>query len=171
MSRLVDSPRVVLPRLPKPEKEHAPDPLRDPLPGAPPPPPDTLPDYLERVAKYIPVEIIVGFMAIRGYVPSQDTMRPGMEIALFAALVALTPLYLIKLGGEVPRKTLQVAIATMSFVVWAYGIGGHFFWGAVAELAGVDLDRIVNPAFAGALVVIWSLGVGLVRPIEQDGTR
>jgi hypothetical protein len=151
---------------------------------------DKLTNYLERLAKYVPVEIIAAFLAIRGYVDSQGggaplavtspvpapsvvspaaaplVASPGMmpeelEIALFAGLVVLTPLYLSKVGGDVPRKALQIAIATLSFVVWTYAIGGPFFWGAVEKLTGT---QIVYPAFAGAFAVIWSLAVGLVHP-------
>ncbi|HWU87410.1 MAG TPA: hypothetical protein VN253_09045 [Kofleriaceae bacterium] len=162
MTRLVGPPRLVLPSPPLLLKEREPGKAVDHAPDQDLP----LADYLERVAKYVPVEILAAFLAIRGFVVPQGkagAMPPGLEIALFAALVVLTPLYLIKLGGDVPRKALQVAIATVSFVVWAYAIGGDFFWSAVAKLAGCDRAAIVYEGFAGALVVIWSLAAGLVR--------
>ena len=162
MTRLVDSPKPTRPRPSGPDKELAPG-----TPSGPPPPgPNPLADYLERVAKYIPVEIIAAFLAIRGFAGSPGTMPPGLEIALFAALVVMTPLYLLKLGGDVPRKGLQVGIATVSFVVWAYAIGGSFFWGALVQFEPFP-DQIVYAGFAGALVVIWSLAAGLVHPAER----
>ena len=78
-------------------------------------------DYLERVARYIPVEIVGALLAIRSVVPAQGAsgaLPVKLEIGLFALLVVLTPLYLMRLGGDVPQRARQLAIATVSFVVW-----------------------------------------------------
>ena len=152
MARLVDRPNRIVARV---------DDFSSPSGAST--PDQTFADYLERVAKYVPVEIIAAFLAIRGFAGSPGTMPPGLEIALFAALVVMTPLYLLKLGGDVPQKGLQVGIATVSFVIWAYAIGGSFFWGAIVQFDPLP-DQIVYSGFAGALVVIWSLVAGLVRP-------
>jgi hypothetical protein len=135
-----------------------------------PTPQQRLEDYLERVSKYIPVEIVAAFITVRGLVPSSvaengtpasNAWPPALEIALYAAMVALTPLYLLRFGGAVPGKARQVAVATISFVVWTYGIGGPFFWGALGHALHV---HIVYQGFAGALVVVWSLAIGLMKP-------
>ena len=156
MSRLVSKRRVV---------------SKDVLPGA-----SSLPggggkpfeDYLERIVKYVPVEIIAAYMAIRGFLPAHGTdgaIPAWAEIAIYVALIGLTPLYLLKVAGDAPDKGRQLGIATVSFVVWSYAIGGPFFWKAVSSLAG-DAE-IVHKGLAGALVVIWSLAAGLVRPREE----
>jgi hypothetical protein len=121
-------------------------------------------DYLERVAKYVPVEIIAAYMTIRGFVPAHGAsgaLPAWAEIALYAALVALTPLYLLRVVGEAPRRATQIAISTVSFVVWSYAIGGPFFWGALSAVVHAE---VVLPALAGALVVLWSLAAGLFKP-------
>lgn len=83
------------------------------------------------------------------------------ELAIYAALVALTPLYLLRVAGAVPKKAVQIAISTGSFIVWSYAIGGPFFWAALSAVAHTD---VVIPALAGALVVLWSLAAGLFKP-------
>lgn len=123
-----------------------------------------LEDYLERVAKYVPIEIIAAFITIRGVVPaygSPGALPAGVEVAIFAALVLFTPIYLIRFGGAVPNKRRQALIATVSFVVWSYGIGGPFFWAAVEH---VVRGQVVYQGLAGAVVIIWSLAVGLMKP-------
>jgi hypothetical protein len=125
-------------------------------------------DYLERVAKYVPVEILGALLAIRGVLPAHGT--PGAlpapaEVVLFVILVVLTPIYLVRIGGSAPQKVRQVTIATVSFVIWSYTIGGPFFWDSVADLSH---HQIVYPGLAGALVVIWSLAAGLFQPIATD---
>lgn len=130
---------------------------------------DTLTGYATRVAKLVPVEIIAAFMAIRGFLPSQDSgdaWAPEFEIVLFTMLVGLTSLYLLRVGGDVPRKGRQIAIATISFVIWSYAVGGPFFWNAVERLAH---HRVVYPGFGGAILVLWSLAAGLL--ITTDSTQ
>ena len=124
-------------------------------------------DYLERVAKYIPVEIVSALLAIRSVVPAQgapDALPVKLEIGLYALPVVLTPLYLLRLGGDVPQKTRQLAIAMVSFMVWSYAIGGPFFWSSLEELSN---QQIIYPGLAGALVVIWSLAAGLFQPAAR----
>jgi hypothetical protein len=126
----------------------------------------TLTEYLETIAKFVPVEILAAYMAIRGIIPvstSPEALPLAIEVALFAALLGLTPLYLLKVGGVVSRKGQQVVIATVSFVVWSYAIGGPFFWGAIETATDA---KVVYSAFAGALVVLWSLATGILRPTE-----
>lgn len=121
-------------------------------------------DYLERVAKYVPIEIIAAFIAVRGFMPptgSPNAPPPWAEFVLFAALVGLTWGYLYKFGGRVPRKELQASLGAFSFMVWAYGIGGPFFFKALEE----SLDtRIEYQGLAAAVVVVWSLLAGLIQP-------
>lgn len=121
--------------------------------------------YLERVAKFVPVEIVAVFIFIRGFVPepgASNALPPWAEIGLYLALVALTGAYLMKFGGEnAPKKKLQVFLGMISFVVWSYGIGGPFFFDAVST--ALDF-RFHHPAFAGPLVAIWSLALGLFNP-------
>ena len=133
-----------------------------------PPTKEKLEDYLERVAKYVPVEIVAAFVTIRGLAPVHGTEAAwpaGLEIAVFVALVAATAGYLIKFGGSVPRKRLQIVISMVSFVIWSYGIGGPFFWGT---LEAVTSTHLVYQGFAGALVIVWSLAIGLHNPSKQS---
>jgi len=137
---------------------------RSPTPGS------AFQDYLERTAKFVPVEIIAAFIALRTLVPahgSAGAIPTGAELAIYIALVVLTPLYFLKLGGDVPRKQLQVAITTVSFVVWSYAIGGPFFWLALEAFVG---RSIVSSGLAAALLIIWSLFAGLVDPLSRPAS-
>ena len=77
--------------------------------------------------------------------------------------VAFTPLYLRRLAGRVPRVRAQLAIATVSFVVWSYAIGGPFFWSALER---VTHAKIVYPGVAGLVAVLWSVGLGAIAPTD-----
>lgn len=125
---------------------------------------ERLEDYLERIAKFVPAEILAVYMFLHGIIVRRASPLPaGLEIAVYGLLVVLTAVYLWKLGGTVPRKAIQVVIGTISFVIWTYGIGETFFWLALGRLAGQPL---VEPTIAGIVVVLWSLITGLVAPRE-----
>ncbi len=122
-------------------------------------------DYLERISKWVPAEIVAAFLTIRALVPVHGTEAAwpvALEISVYVALVILTPIYLWVFGGDVPRKHLQVAIATVSFVVWSYGVGGPFFFKALESATGA---RIEYPSLGGVIVILWTLAVGLKKPV------
>lgn len=122
----------------------------------------TLQDYVERVAKYVPVEIVLAYLTIQSiFQAASDSPAPvGIELAIYGALALATAPYLLRFGGNVPRKKQQALIGTLSFIVWSYGIGGTFFW---AGLARILHTRVMYPSVAGSLVVVWSLAVGLLK--------
>jgi hypothetical protein len=118
--------------------------------------------FLEAVAKFVPVEIITIYMIVRGMSPFGQGLPAWVELVLYGALIVLTAVYLNAFGGVVPNKREQVAIGTVSFVIWTYGIGGSFFWDALSHVVGDQ--RIVYPSLAGILVLFWSLVTGLINP-------
>lgn len=123
---------------------------------------EQLEDYLERVVKYIPAEIIALYMLIHNISPSTSEGAPAVvEFAIYALFVMLTAFYLNKFGGAVPDKAKQIVIGTISFVVWSYGIDGSFFWPALERTTHVT---IMYESLASIVVVVWSAFAGLVVP-------
>jgi hypothetical protein len=117
--------------------------------------------FLEAIAKFVPVEILTVYMLIRGLSPSSEGLPGSLELGVYAILIVLTAVYLNMFGGTVPNKRAQVVIGTISFVIWTYGIGGSFFWPALELLVRA---KIVYPSLAGILVLLWSLVTGLINP-------
>jgi hypothetical protein len=126
----------------------------------------SLEDFLEAIAKLVPVEIIAVYMLVKGLSPSGDGLPPVLEIAIYGALVGLTVAYLNRFGGSVPNKNVQVMMGTISFVVWSYAIGGTFFWPALEHLVNA---KLVYPSLGGIVALLWSLVTGLLNP--GVGTR
>lgn len=125
-------------------------------------PRESIEDFLERIAKYVPVEILSIYLVVNAAAAKASPRLPALiEVAMYVALVALTPIYLWKLGGDVPDKPRQIAVATTSFVIWTYGIGGSFFWARLAELVH---HVIVYPLLATFLVAVWAVVSGLIAP-------
>ncbi len=140
-------------------------------------------NYQDRIAKYIPGEVIAGYMALdRTLVPSKEAFAqkanliresvagadPAIQLAvhnakpllLLAIGLIFTPLYIWNLArtaeSDAPWR-MQAVISTLAFLVWAYAIQGSAF--------------IVGPAansYAGdnasALVILFTLLSGVFGP-------
>jgi hypothetical protein len=84
--------------------------------------------YGEAVAKYIPAEIVSGYLPLSKLVSvtKADSVRTVLEWSLFAAGVVLTPLYLKRFYKPSNAQMRQVWISTIAFVFWAAALGGPF---------------------------------------------
>lgn len=118
-------------------------------PGSPEPPPAApLSDYLERLSKLVPTEILGAYVAMNAFAPN----HPRLD---FWVGLALVPTYLFLAAGPGTRKVLQVAIATVSFVIWALTMyGTKTFPGIDPEVMAVVL--IAYTLIAPSILRKWS---------------
>lgn len=88
--------------------------------------------YLERVAKYVPAEIIAFFIFANSTL-KQSLTSPGtmagfsvMSIALAVLFGAwlITPIYIWRIGKPGEAWVLNAVMATLLFPVWAYAVEG-----------------------------------------------
>jgi hypothetical protein len=109
----------------------------------------------ERIVKFMPVEIVSGYLFVIGLV----LVAPAGGLKLFAAWLVFaagliaTPLFLFKVYHPEPGKRPQVWIATIAFPLWAYALGGPF--------ALPPADKYYSAWFGGVLVGIYTWLVGL----------
>ena len=87
-------------------------------------------DYLGRLVKYIPAEIVGLYVAAAGFVPKMDNLPDPRIWWVFLACAVATPIYLLfatrdKDQGKGPLW-LQVVLATIAFPVWVFALGGPF---------------------------------------------
>ncbi len=89
-------------------------------------------DYLGRLAKYIPAEIVGLYLATAGVVPAGNNDRERCVVlwVIFALSFALVPVYFYFATRDRRRnkKALwpQVILATIAYPVWVFAIGGPF---------------------------------------------
>jgi hypothetical protein len=88
-------------------------------------------DFLARLVKYIPSEIVGLYVAASGFVPRMTDNKPNPALWwVFTPCAILTPIYL----GWVTRDPaagkgplwVQVLFATIAFPVWVFALGGPF---------------------------------------------
>ena len=85
-------------------------------------------DYLTRVLKHIPSEIVMAYVSIEGVLRTTYAHKPKtLENALWilgGVLFFLTPIWLKRVMHV--RKPTQLVLSTFSFPVWLFAIGGPF---------------------------------------------
>jgi hypothetical protein len=109
-------------------------------------------DYVTRVVKYIPAEVVAVYIAIDGILRTA-TLPASFWWAVFSALLLLTALYTWRSTQmkELPPAYLQIAVSTASFAVWVFALGGPFYslsW--------------YNPAYGSVLIMLFTLVPPLV---------
>jgi hypothetical protein len=112
--------------------------------------------YLERVAKYIPAEILAGYLTINGIIQSVNPDDPVLPYAAWTSFIlclVLTPIYFNALARAGQPKWLHITVSTLAFVVWAYALGGVF-----------TLTGTYKPWLASLVLVIFTLVSGLLEP-------
>ncbi len=81
-------------------------------------------NYIERLFKYIPSEIILLFVTCEKIILSQSTIPVSLYWAISIFCLLATPLYLLFVAKV--KKVSQLIISTLSFAVWVFALGGPF---------------------------------------------
>ena len=113
--------------------------------------PVTKDGYFDRLFKYIPAELVAGYIFVLGVVKQLTDTREikVFQWLLFIAFCILTPLYLWRVQKVL--KIQQHVISLLSFVVWAFALGGPF---ALRSWYNPVYGSILLPVFT-LLVAIW----------------
>ena len=99
--------------------------------------------FIKALLKLIPSEIIAVFIFLQGVLP--DRLIPHLVISLL--LVGITPLYLYTAMGV--RSRGQLAVSTLSMIVWIYALGQ----GPVRFLEA----PIYEPWYGSVILAMWTL--------------
>lgn len=109
-------------------------------------------DIKDRIIKYIPGEVVAMYIFLTGIanqLPSET--KPLILWIILIVLTLGTWLYLERI--EKVKKTDQLIITTISFVVWVFALGGPF----------VYLDWYF-PAYGQLLLGLYTFFVGIIEP-------
>ncbi len=112
-------------------------------------------NYLDRVVKYVPADVIAVYLAVDNILKNAgdvDNLETYLWV-VFAVLLILTPIYLWRVAQV--RKRLQIAISTASFAVWVFALGGPFTYLGWYE-----------PIQGAILLPLFTFGVSIFQPDE-----
>ena len=114
-------------------------------------------NYMSRLLKYIPSEIVMAYVAIDGvlstcYNPDVWADRQMLSMLLWivtGCLTVLTPLWLLRVMRV--ERFSQLLVATISVPIWLFALGGPFIY----------LDWY-EPAFGSIVLVFYTLIVPII---------
>jgi phosphoglycerol transferase MdoB-like AlkP superfamily enzyme len=118
-------------------------------------------DYLDKVARLIPSEIIAGYLTMIGFVGSVKNIQTQNVIAwiVFAIGLILTPIYLNNVAQADKPKRNHLILSTVAFLVWAYVTTGK-------QLLETISPNIFDQAIASIALVAFSL-ISAVIPLNK----
>jgi hypothetical protein len=116
--------------------------------------------YLERVAKYIPGEIIATYMFVLGIIktvdPAKEQLLPYVAWAALGCCFVLTPIYFYMFAPAGKPKWHQIVISSSAFVIWAYALGGPF-----------ELAKLYKPWLSSIILALFTAISGLFKPARS----
>lgn len=116
---------------------------------------DDFKEYLGRLLKMIPGEVVGLYMIGSGFIPASQTVGLVVWSAICLILVIVVRLYgTADPDNGKPSQPVPVAVATVAFVIWLYWLGGPF-----AQL------HIQVPWIGSLAVLLWSF----IIPIFYKG--
>ncbi|HEY72684.1 MAG: hypothetical protein DRJ03_03920 [Chloroflexi bacterium] len=114
-------------------------------------------DYLSRVLKHIPSEIVMAYVAIDGVLRSsynpnvwdeRETLKTLLWITL-GTLTILTPFWMYRVMRV--KRPAQIFISTLSVPVWLFALGGPF-----------ALLDWYQPAFGAIVLPLYTLIIPII---------
>lgn len=115
--------------------------------------------YFDKLIKYIPTEIVGGWIAITGLIKSASDIPTNTILwILLVIFTGLTAVYILKQTFE-PKKPLaikQTSISTIAFIVWVFALGEPF-----------ESLSFYNPVYGSVLLILFNLTIPLVNPVED----
>lgn len=116
-----------------------------------------LKEYGERVAKYVPAEIVAAYIAANGAATGANNAGLLFTV-IFAACIVCTPVYITRFATTTKEAWTNGVLATLAFIVWAYATGG----GLIAYLDWYD------PAAGSVILVVFTLVSGAIEPTTKQ---
>lgn len=137
--------------------------------------------YIQRVIKYIPAEIVAGYMALGGYLAVEPNAEipafyKGYYISLLAILTIITPVwtYFAVIDSEAINKVVQrkkaifhALIALLAFEIWVYAIGNDILKAIICSCtnAGCQNCALYSPVLASIILVLFTIATPLLERI------
>ena len=116
--------------------------------------------YFDKLIKYIPTEIVGGWIAMTGLIKGASNIPTNTILwILFVIFIGLTAVYIIQQTFQ-PKKPLaikQTSISTIAFMVWVFALGEPF-----------NSLSFYNPVYGSILLIVYNLTIPLINPIEES---
>ena len=116
--------------------------------------------YFDKLIKYIPSEIVGGWIAVKGLIASDnDVPQDSLLWILLLVFTILTIFYIAKQTSEPRKKTAktQIILSTLAFIIWVFALGEPF-----SSLV------FYRPLYGSLVLILYNLTVPLINPPENN---
>lgn len=114
--------------------------------------------YSDKLLKNIPAEIVAAWVAASNFIHSTTDIPRNKILWIAFILGIILTIFWTKKQTDMkglPSAWTQIIIATGSFIVWIFALGGPF--------ASLDFYR---PLYGSLLLILYTLVVPLINPKE-----
>jgi hypothetical protein len=110
-------------------------------------------DYLEKVSKLIPSEILTGYITMVGLTASVRAAlwHKWIYLSVFLFCLALTPAYLAFQSEAGKPRLVHLLVSSFAFVIWAYAVSGF-----------QTVPNLYDPGIASISLISFTLLSGLI---------
>jgi hypothetical protein len=102
-------------------------------------------EYVDKLTKLIPSDIVAAYLAIRNAAMSSDNQQIAFNVMVISAAI-LTVLAYFYLGRVGVRSPPQRIVTCLSFVVWALSLGGI-----------LETYTWYSTLYSTVAIIIWTL--------------
>jgi hypothetical protein len=116
-------------------------------------------DYLERVAKYVPSEIVAGYTGINAAIAnSPEHIKHPVLIANLILCAVFSPVYIALLTDKGEPKLVNQIVSSIAFLIWAYSVSG------IDGIFGKSYWNIYDGGLAASFLIFFTIISGAIIP-------
>ena len=121
--------------------------------------------YFEKLLRYIPGDIVAGWVALNGIIVGEAGNSPTLQWIVFGTLLVLSPLYMCYMKtspqGIGWSKTFPCLVAAFAFAVWVFALGGPF---------AAQWPTLYKPVYGSIALILTTLIIPVVEKIFYDSS-
>jgi hypothetical protein len=132
------------------------------------PPPNGLradESYFEKLLRYIPADIVAGYVTLNGIIVGEAGNSPILQWIVFGALLCLSPIYMCYMKTQPPgislSKTFPCLVAAFAFGVWVFALGGPF---------AAQWPALYKPVYGSVLLILTTLIIPVLEKVFYNST-
>ena len=129
-------------------------------------------EYFGKIVKYIPTEIVAGYVALSGFIKALPMqLQFGWCCFVTLVLLILTPAYLRRSTQDASTSRAHAVCGTIAFAAWVFATGGLFERFQITGNGGW-----YHRAMGSIVLVLVCLSLPLIENlvpagIKQDGIK
>lgn len=117
-------------------------------------------EYLERLLKLIPAEVVGLYLIGNGFIPQEQAVGSAVWASICFVLVIIVRIFGTADGPAKPWQPIPVFVSAMAFIIWVYSMGGPF-----------QKFNLYVPFIGSLAVLLWSFLIPYIYKGEKSNVQ